>query len=404
MPYSLRDYGDMQADRVRMQAFERALERYVAPGDRVLDIGTGTGILAFLALQQGAGEVWAVEPDDLIQVACEIAEENGLAERIHFVQARVQDVAPGRSFDLVVSDLHGVMPQHGDHLPAIQDASRRLLRPGGTLLPSQDDLVAAVVHLPRVHGALVGPWDENPWGLRMAPGRRRVLGGMHKVRLAADDLLTEASVWARLRYGPDVAERYSGEIAWTMGRDAEAHGIGLWFDAWLGPDIRISNAPTEPPAIYGQSYLAWPRAVSLRRGDRIELRISADPVDGDYVWRWRTRVRAGSAEGASASFDQSTLDGLGMPPARLARLREDHRPHLGEEARLDALVLGLLDGRRSVGEAADALMRDAPERFPSRRYAMARVSEVAERYEDTKRRSLRSSRSSMPRSSSSSGR
>lgn len=85
--YSLAGYGSMIADRVRMDAFAQALRQATTPESVVVDIGTGTGILALLACRFGARRVYAIEPDDAIQVAREIAAANGYADRIDFIQA-----------------------------------------------------------------------------------------------------------------------------------------------------------------------------------------------------------------------------------------------------------------------------------------------------------------------------
>lgn len=47
--YSLSGYGDMIADRVRIEAFAQALRGAIRPGAVVMDIGTGPGIMAVLA-------------------------------------------------------------------------------------------------------------------------------------------------------------------------------------------------------------------------------------------------------------------------------------------------------------------------------------------------------------------
>src|SRR5262245_63120074 len=51
----------MLQDRLRMNAYRKAIFETVRPGDRVLDLGTGTGILAQWALEAGAQRVFGVD-------------------------------------------------------------------------------------------------------------------------------------------------------------------------------------------------------------------------------------------------------------------------------------------------------------------------------------------------------
>src|SRR5687767_11640886 len=113
--YSIADYGAMISDDVRMGAFMRALRETVKPGAVVIDIGTGTGIFALLACRLGARRVYALEPDDAIQVAREIAAANGYADRIEFIQAMSTQVTLPERADVIISDLGGVLPWFQQH-------------------------------------------------------------------------------------------------------------------------------------------------------------------------------------------------------------------------------------------------------------------------------------------------
>jgi ribosomal protein L11 methyltransferase len=73
------------------------------PGARVLDIGTGSGILAIAAIKLGADEVWAVDVDpDACRVAAENLRINDAAERVQ-IRSALADV-PGQ-FDVVLANL-----------------------------------------------------------------------------------------------------------------------------------------------------------------------------------------------------------------------------------------------------------------------------------------------------------
>ena len=84
--YDIYAYGRMVRDRVRTDAYVEALRESIGSNSVVLDIGTGVGILALLACKFGARKVYAVDPNDAIQIARELAAVNGYADRIEFIQ------------------------------------------------------------------------------------------------------------------------------------------------------------------------------------------------------------------------------------------------------------------------------------------------------------------------------
>ncbi len=170
--YSLSGYGRMIRDTLRMKAYVDALRYAIEPTSVVLDIGTGTGIFALLACQMGARKVYAIEPDDSIQLARQIAGDNGLAHRIEFIQDKSTRTTLPERADVIISDLRGVLPLFQQHLPAIIDARNRLLAPGGVLIPRCDTLWVAVVEGPDLYRVYVDPWGENNYGLDLQAARR----------------------------------------------------------------------------------------------------------------------------------------------------------------------------------------------------------------------------------------
>src|ERR1700722_2202928 len=132
--YSLRGYGEMIADQVRVEAYAQALRKTVKPGNVVLDIGTGPGIFAVLACKLGARRVYAVEPDEIIQVGREVAAANGCADRIVFIEEMSTAINLPEKADVIVSDLRGVLPLFQVHIPSIIDARARFLAPAGKMI------------------------------------------------------------------------------------------------------------------------------------------------------------------------------------------------------------------------------------------------------------------------------
>src|SRR5438034_88429 len=105
--YRVEHYGEMMCDSSRMAAYDRALRAACGLDSVVLDLGTGTGIHALLACRAGARHVYAVEWSDAIAIAREIAQANGFADRITFIQGRSTDITLPEPVDVVVMDLRG---------------------------------------------------------------------------------------------------------------------------------------------------------------------------------------------------------------------------------------------------------------------------------------------------------
>ncbi len=81
------------------------VERYVQPGQRVIDIGTGSGILAIAAAHMGAGEVLATDLDPVaVRVAEENVEINGFADKIQCRCGDLLDVVDV-SGDVVIANI-----------------------------------------------------------------------------------------------------------------------------------------------------------------------------------------------------------------------------------------------------------------------------------------------------------
>src|ERR1700738_3821418 len=186
--YSLLAYGDFIADRIRTGAYQQALRAAVTRDSVVLDIGTGTGILALLACQYGARKVYAIEPSDAIQLGREMAAANGSADRIEFIQDVSTNVSLFEQADVLVSDLHGILPLFGKHIPTIIDARQRLLKRGSKLIPCRETLWMAPVDAPERYRA-INNWDGDFLGLDLGPGRRVMTNHTWKVRIKPEQLL-----------------------------------------------------------------------------------------------------------------------------------------------------------------------------------------------------------------------
>src|SRR5580765_245360 len=136
--YTFREYGTMLSDQVRMDAYLAALRRAVVPGCVVLDLGAGPGIFSLYACRWGARRVYAIEPDESIQLTTELAVANQYADRIMAIRDLSTNITLPEPADVLIADLRGVLPFFGKSIASMIDARERLLSPGGALIPLRD--------------------------------------------------------------------------------------------------------------------------------------------------------------------------------------------------------------------------------------------------------------------------
>lgn len=148
-------------DAVRNAAYEAALARAIKPGMKVLEIGAGTGILSMMAARAGAGDVIACEMNPKVAAAAtEIVARNGYADRVRIVakKSAALDVMAdlGGPADLLVSEIVDNTLLGEGVLSAVEDAARRLLRPGAVVIPARGTLRIALAHYSKLQTRRLG--------------------------------------------------------------------------------------------------------------------------------------------------------------------------------------------------------------------------------------------------------
>ncbi len=296
----------MLGDAPRREAYQRAISRYVKPGDTVIDLGTGTGLLSFMAAGQDARKIYAIDHADIIDQARHVAMHNGLTS-IEFTKTHSKSFAPGEKVDVIIQEQIGTHVFDEDMVTSVVDLRDRLLKPGGRILPNRFQVFVEPVQIKseyrvpflweqRVNGvsyACLRPWYEREVQGDLAIGYVRP----HQV----DHLLCEPeSVMAF-----DLMTVTNGTLPKTVSyrrrvlREGRLDGFCMYFRALFDDEIVLGNSPFDPQTNWAMPFMRT-ASTELAKDDVLDFRMSFADLVLPRTWRWSFTVESAAGTGALA--------------------------------------------------------------------------------------------------------
>lgn len=281
----------MLGDRPRLEAYDRALEQAVRPGDVVVDVGAGTLILSLLALRHGAGHVYAIEADPhAVAVAERIADDNGLVGKVTIIQGDARAVSLPEKADLVVSEMMGNLGPEEEMAEILRIVARRNLRAGGRVIPERMTTYLAAVQMDEEGW---GVWSDDFWGYSLAAVQEFVPPAAQLHVFSRRPALLSSPV-------PVVDDRIARQPARPrrthsidISTDGSLHAILGYFSATLVPGVSLTNFPGYPGCNWAT--WVWPlRHTTVIEGDVVGVAIDRPRHVRDATgWRLDCRITRG---------------------------------------------------------------------------------------------------------------
>lgn len=357
------------ADQVRVGAYKKAIHEVVMKGDVVADIGTGSGILAFFAVQAGAKKVYAVEQDEVIEEAKKLAKNNGLDKRIVFIKGRSDRVEVPEQVDVIISELIGFFGLEENLHRFKIDARKRFLKPGGRLVPSWLELFLAPVESEAILKDHIGFWSSNYYGCDFSPVRssavsqRYVTDCSGKTKLLAPPSLISHLNFYEIEKVPSVSQ---GEF--VINKNGIFHGLVGYFQAGLSPSVVLSTSPENPLTHWKQTFFPLKEGVMVEDGDEVCCKIIAIPYGGALFWKWDTGVFRKGDE--IAKFSQNNLS---LRKEEFVIRKKGFKPSLNPKGEICRRAFELCDGRRTTEDIAEILWKEYPKKYKDTKEALEAV-------------------------------
>ena len=240
-------HEQMLADSVRLDAYHAAIERYVTPHDCVVDIGTGTGVLAFFAAAKTPRKLYALDHSKpMLDYARVAAAANGIVN-MTFVASSSRKFQPAEPIDVVVQEQMGIALFDEGMVETILDVRDRCLRPGGRIIPAKFEFYLEPVQLPereripliqeqRIHGLTFPPTPIAP----TSDYYFREIYPEHVAFLLCDPVpVFTFDLTALTR--EQIPKRFL--VSKPVMRSGQVDGICIYFKAIFDDDISFSTGP-----------------------------------------------------------------------------------------------------------------------------------------------------------------
>jgi protein arginine N-methyltransferase 1 len=288
------------ADQVRVAAFHEALSRSIVKGQTtVADIGTGTGLLAFLAAKLGARKVWAYETAEIGAVAERLKALNRM-RAVELIPGRSTEIIEPERADVVVTETLGNFALEEFLVETMNDARARHLKPGGVLIPGRVEQFAAPVTSPRIRDELCA-WDRVGYGLDFGPAREMSLNNVYIRTLRPDELMDEgraAQCWDQIDFREKNRLSRRGTMRWPIERRLAVHGLAVWWTAELVPGVNLSTSPLGPPTHWEQLFFPALEPIEMAPGQTLVAEIrsrSSEEAGTDMAWSFTVEAPGGKA-------------------------------------------------------------------------------------------------------------
>jgi precorrin-6B methylase 2 len=302
-------HATMLVDSVRMRAFAAAIARVVKPGDVVVDVGAGSGVLALLAAKAGARRVYAVERGPMAKLIAHAAEKNGVADIVRVIRGDARSVSFDEPPTLIVSEMIGSFGLDEDYLGLLGSVRKRCA-PGCRVLPAAIEMQLALAHLPALDEELATIRDGL--GVLLDDVATALASRVALAWVDASALVSTATAPARFVLGDAPPKVIAGSASVHANANAtmKANAIVGWFNADLvdaavadlvdvtSEGITLSSAPDSATHWANVVFPLHP-SLDVTAGDSVTLEVRPRVLTQRGTWSWRAasggHVRSGDA-------------------------------------------------------------------------------------------------------------
>lgn len=284
----------MLADQPRMAFYHEMIRRSIKKGDRVIDLGTGTGILAAFSSRQGADQVYALDHSSIIEHAKQLAKENEISN-VHFENIHSSQFHLDEPVDVIVHEQMGDYLFDEAMLANVCDLRDRVLKPGGMILPSCFELFCEPVTL-RDERRVPFLWElDDVHGFDFSSMEGSRPQDVDYYSLVSCDLgvvkhfVTEPAPILKVDLHHVSEGKLPLRVKFTRKviRPGILDGLVIYMKAKVGDDLELSSSPLDPGRAphWGYRILRLDQS-EVEVGTELEVTLTVEDWSNPDTWEW----------------------------------------------------------------------------------------------------------------------
>jgi len=290
------DFYEMLSDEIRLDAYQKAIEKTVKQGDVVIDLGAGTGILGIMALKAGASKVYMIENSDAIELAKAVVAHNGFSDQVVFMNQSSLDANIEEKADVIVSETLGNFGIDENTLTFIIDGRNRFLKAGGKMIPESINMMLTPVES-KANFEKLEFW-KNIHGVDFTPAYHIFSGKMMVTLIDPEEYLAKPISFAHIDFYNIDERTIFNKTYHAINKAGTIYGFAGWFEVTLIDGVKISTSPSDPATHWKQAFFPINKPIKVIGKDLLEISMMVGASESEldstfikYEYRCSQRTR-----------------------------------------------------------------------------------------------------------------
>ncbi len=268
----------MMNDEKRNKCFYESINKNVTSEDVVLEIGTGSGLLAMMAAKAGAKHVYTCEKVLPIATAAKkIINKNKLSDKITVNNKSSENLEINKDIpakiDVLIAEILGTTLLEENIINVLNNLYEKLPSLPKKVIPCGAVIYGILIESPSLWKKIK---VENTFGFDLQEFNNLYHEPSIQIDLKNNEYsqLSDKFEVARFDFTRQIKKEDASDISVKIIKNGNCHGVVLWYSLFTHEDIFIDTSPESEQTHWQQGFHPFELAETLKNGNYVNLKVS----------------------------------------------------------------------------------------------------------------------------------